>query len=191
MVEHQASLIELASTNDVTKIRILDSQGKILRSSSEEEHGNIVNPGTLNNLNSFLSGQDPFGTYFVKQPSRIQEFRSIENKKECFGCHDPSLKHTGILEVSIDYAPAAILLRKSQTQAVMISLFALGILQILLSIVFLKKKILGEKKLAKIANILTLISGSSFKKSEIIFRIKEESSTTNTFIIFNLIKINT
>jgi signal transduction histidine kinase len=128
MVGHQASLIELASTNDITKIRILDSQGKILRSSSEKEHGNMVSPSTMENLNAFLSSQDAFGTYFIKQPSRIEEFRSIENKKECFGCHNPSLKHTGILEVSIDYAPAAALLRKSQTQAIIIGLVAMGIL---------------------------------------------------------------
>jgi hypothetical protein len=128
MEGHQASLIELASTNDITTIRILDLQGKILRSSSEEEHGSSVSPTTLNNLISFLSSQDPFGTYFVKRPSMIQEFRSIENKKECFGCHDSNLKHTGILEVSIDYAPAAVLLRKSQAQAIIISLVAMGIL---------------------------------------------------------------
>lgn len=128
MVDHQSSLIELASTNDITEIRILDPLGKILRSSAEEEHGSSVSPSTMNNLNSFLSSKDPFGTYFVKQPSRIQEFRSIENKKECFGCHDSSLKHTGILEVSIDYTPAAILLKKSQLQAIIISLVAMGTL---------------------------------------------------------------
>ena len=49
-----------------------------------------------------------------------------------------------------------------------IALFALGILQILLSIVFLKKKVLGEKKLAKMANILTFISGSFFVINAII-----------------------
>ena len=128
LMEHQSSLTELASTNDITKIRILDPQGKILRSSTEEEHGNSVNASTMDNLNSFLSSKDLFGTYFVKQPSRIQEFRSIENKKECFGCHDSSLKHTGILEVSIDYAPAAILLKKSQLQAIIINLVAMGTL---------------------------------------------------------------
>ncbi len=128
MEGHQASLTELASTNDITTIRILDPQGKILRSSAEEEHGNKVSPSTMDNLNAFLSSQDPFGTYFIKQPSRIQEFRSIENKKECFGCHDSSLAHTGILEVSIDYAPASMLLRNSQTQAIIISLVAMGTL---------------------------------------------------------------
>ena len=128
VVEHQSSLTELASTNDITNIRILDPQGKILRSSFEEEHGTSVSSSTLDNLNSFLSSKDPFGTYFVKQPSRIQEFRSIQNKKECFGCHDSSLRDTGILEVSIDYAPAAALLRKSQLQAIIISLTAMGTL---------------------------------------------------------------
>ncbi len=128
LVEHQSSLSELASTNDITKIRILDSRGKILRSSIKEEHGTSVSSSTLDNLNAFLSSKDPYGTYFVKQPSRIQEFRSIQNKKECFECHDPSLKHTGILEVSIDYAPAAVLLKKSQLQAFVISLVAMGIL---------------------------------------------------------------
>ena len=126
--EHLSSLSELASTNDITKIRILDPQGTILRSSAESERGSSVTPSTMENLRSYLSGKDPFGTYFVKQPSSIQEFRSIENKKVCFGCHDPSLKHTGILEVSIDYAPAAILLRKSQTQAIIISFLAMGTL---------------------------------------------------------------
>lgn len=126
--EHLSSLSELASTNDITKIRILDPRGKILRSSAEKEQGGSISSGTLKNLNSYLSGKNPFGTYFIKQPSSILEFRSIKNKKECFGCHDANLEHTGILEVSIDYAPAAVLLRNSQTQAVIISLVALATL---------------------------------------------------------------
>jgi hypothetical protein len=44
----------------------------------------------------------------------------------------------------------------------LITFFAWGMLQILTSVVFLKKKFLGEKKLVKIANVLTLISGFFF-----------------------------
>jgi len=128
MVEVQSVLTDIAATNDIIKIRILNPEGEILRSSSKDEQGLSVVPGTKNNLTSFLSDQDRSGTYFDKKRSRIEEFRSIENRNECFGCHDSSIKYNGILEVNIDYTPAAILLRKSQLQGIIIGLAAMGIL---------------------------------------------------------------
>lgn len=128
MEEVQSVLADIAATNDIIKIRILNPQGEILRSSSKDERGISISPITRNNLASFLSSQNQSSTYFDRGQSRIQEFRSIENKKECFGCHDSGTKNNGILEVNIDYTPAAILLSKSQLQGIIIGLVAMGIL---------------------------------------------------------------
>ncbi len=128
MEEVQSVLAGIAAMNDIIKIRICNPQGEILRSSLKEEQGTPVGPITRNNLASFLSSQNQSGTYFDRGQSRIQEFRSIENKKDCFGCHDSGIKINGILEVNIDYTPAAILLRKSQLQGIIIGLAAMGIL---------------------------------------------------------------
>jgi len=126
--EVQSALTDIASTEDIIKIRILDPHGDILRSSKEEEQGHPASPATQDNLSSFLSGSTRSGTYFITKQTQIQEFRSIENRTECFGCHDPGAKFNGILAVDIDYTSTAALLRKSQLQGILIGLIALGTL---------------------------------------------------------------
>ena len=126
--EVQKALNDIATTEDIMKIRILDLEGKILRSSPEEKKGISTGPLTQDNLASFLSSGNKSGTYFIPQQTRIQEFRTIENRTECFTCHDARSKNNGILEVSLDYSSAAALLKKSQTQGIIISIVALGTL---------------------------------------------------------------
>lgn len=126
--EVQKALNDIATTEDIMKIRILDLAGKILRSSPEENLGISAGPLTQDNLASFLSSGNKSGTYFITQQTRIQEFRTIENRTECFTCHDAGSKNNGILEVSLDYSSAATLLKKSQTQGIIISIVALGTL---------------------------------------------------------------
>lgn len=126
--EVQSKLTDIANTEDIMKIRILGLDGNILRSSSEAEQGLAASPAIQNNLSSFLSGSKRSGTYFVTKQTRIQEFRSIENRTECFGCHDPGVKFNGILAVDIDYTSTAALLRKSQLQGILIGILALGTL---------------------------------------------------------------
>ena len=77
MEEVQSVLADITATNDIIKIRILNPHGEILRSSSKDEHGTSVSPGTRDNLSSFLSSKDQSGTFFDKKQSRIQELSLI------------------------------------------------------------------------------------------------------------------
>ena len=167
----QDLLTGIAATNDILKIRILDPDGKILRSSSEEEQGVSVSPATKENLSSFLSGRARFDTYFIERQTRIQEFRAIENKKGCYGCHDSQRELNGILEVNIDYSSAAALLRKSQLQGIIISILALGTLAFIIIRLFdrlINRPISSLKdKMKKVQEGNLDVEFSSFKSDEI------------------------
>jgi len=124
----QATLRKMASPNDIKKIRIISPQGKILRSSEENETGSTIEASTLENMNEFLSNKSLSNIFFIRSKSTIQGFRIIENRSECFGCHAPQEKINGILEVSTDHAEASTLLQKSQIQGIIIALVALATL---------------------------------------------------------------
>ncbi len=169
--EVQTVLTNIASTTDIIKIRILTPQGEVLRSSAAAENGTSVDPGTKDNLIHFLSAENQTSTYFIKQQSRIQEFRSIDNRKECFGCHDAKIKYNGILDVSIDYASAASVLKKSQIQGIIIGLFAMGTLAFI--IIRLFERLINrpisklKNKMKKVQEGNLDISFSSYKSDEI------------------------
>lgn len=124
----QSTLQDIVLSNDIKNIRIINPQGKILRSSEKDEIGNSVEDYTLNNVNNFLSKRNQSNVIFIRPKSTIQGFRIIENRSECFSCHPPSEKINGILEVNIDYAPATSLLKKNQLKGVFIALVSLAIL---------------------------------------------------------------
>lgn len=126
--EVQTTLGEIVNPNDIKKIRIISLQGKILRSSEEDETGNTVEASTLENLNEFLSKKGHSDIFFISSKSTIQGFRIIENRRECFGCHATQKKINGILEVNIDSPATFALLQKNQLQGVAIALISLVIL---------------------------------------------------------------
>ncbi len=131
--EVQATLEKIAFSSDIREIRIINPKGKIVRSSNQREIGTLVDSDTREKMSDFLKPE--FATinnresyFFVKPKSMIQGFRIIENSSECFVCHDSVTKINGILEVNIDYAPAAALLKKSQLKGIIIAIATLIIL---------------------------------------------------------------
>ncbi len=135
--EVQSIFEKIASSVDIKEIRILNLQGKILRSSDPDEIGVRVDSGTLDKMSDFLYAATPTkknmeSMIYIKPKSTIQGFRIIENEKECSACHGPEKKINGILEVNIDYAPAAALLKKSQMKGAIIAISSLIILTIII-----------------------------------------------------------
>jgi signal transduction histidine kinase len=57
-----------------------------------------------------------------------RSFILLENRKECLGCHAPSEKITGILEVEVDNSEAESSLRKNQWKGLVAALAALSLL---------------------------------------------------------------
>lgn len=167
----QSTLQDIVLSNDIKNIRIINPQGKILRSSEKDEIGNSVEDYTLNNVNDFLSKRNQSSVIFIRPKSTIQGFRIIENRSECFSCHSPSDKINGILEVNIDYAPATSLLKKNQIRGILIALVSLTILTVV--IIRLFEKLINhpisqlKDKMKKVQEGDLDIRISSLKKDEI------------------------
>ncbi len=130
--EVQSILEKEASSSGIRTIRILSPQGKILRSTKDNEIGMSAENVTLDRINNFLQNNDQSDIIFIKPRSTIQGFRTIENRSECFGCHSPQNKINGILEVNIDYDMASSLLQKSQLQGIIIAFLALATLSFII-----------------------------------------------------------
>lgn len=124
----QKTLHDIAFSRDIQKIRILSPQGRVLRSSSREEIGSSIDASTLQKLKSFLSKTDKRDTVFIRPRSTLLSFHTIQNRPQCFECHSSDQKINGVLELNIEYAAAADLLKKSQIQGILLGLAALGIL---------------------------------------------------------------
>jgi signal transduction histidine kinase len=167
----QTTLQEISSPSDIKKIRIISSQGKILRSSEADEIGSTVEASTLDKMNEFLSKKSQSDIIFISQKSAIQGFHIIENRNECFNCHSPSKKINGILEVNIDYAATVALLQKNQLKGIIIALLSLAIL--IFVILRLFEKIINrpifqlKNKMKKVQEGDLNIQLSSLKNDEI------------------------
>jgi signal transduction histidine kinase len=124
----QSAIHQMTLSSDINKIRILSPQGKILRSSNIEEIGQSSDIITKSNINELLSTDRT--SFFVLNylNLKIRDYHINENRNECHGCHSPSEKINGILEVNIDYTETAALLRSNQIKGVIIAVIALSIL---------------------------------------------------------------
>jgi signal transduction histidine kinase len=127
-VEVQSTIQQTASFSYIKKIRVLSVEGKILRSSELDERGRSSKISTQNKLRELLSNGTKSNINFIKPESTIQNFRLIENRKECYACHLPQNKINGILEVNVDYAVAATLLKKSQLKGILVGVVSISIL---------------------------------------------------------------
>ena len=126
--EVQDTIQQTASSSYIKKIRILSPEGKILRSSEEGEIGNASEVSIQNKLKDLFSNGTKSNILFLKPESTIQNFRLIENKKECYACHSPQKKVNGILEINVDYSSTAFLLQKSQRKGILIGVLSISIL---------------------------------------------------------------
>ncbi len=126
--EVQDIISQTASSSYIKKIRIISAEGKILRSSHENEIGSSSEASIQNKLKELFSNGTRSNIYFLKPKSTIQNFRLIENRQECYACHSPQAKINGILEINVDYTAAAILLKKSQLKGILIGLVSISIL---------------------------------------------------------------
>jgi hypothetical protein len=126
--EVQSIMQEIASSAAIQTIRILSPQGKVLRSTQGQEIGAPADGQIQKSLRGFLSRDIPSEISMVKAKSLARSFILIENRKECLGCHAPSEKITGILEVEVDNSEAESSLRKNQWKGLVAALAALSLL---------------------------------------------------------------
>ncbi len=124
----QSTLEKISASDGINKIRILSTEGKILRSSDVAEIGGPVDSALLGRIREFLFNKKPSQTVLVMNKSSNLGLRLIENRSECFGCHSSQAAINGILEVDIDYSSAASFLRTNQLKGILIALVSFSLL---------------------------------------------------------------
>lgn len=92
----QKILDRLGRNKEITKLRILSPDGRVLESMDRAETGS--KPA---GLPAAVTGSSLESRAFVSG-MRIDYFRSISNRKECFGCHDSRKKILGIIQIVHD-----------------------------------------------------------------------------------------
>ncbi len=94
--EVQEILSEIGKNREVLKVRILSEDGTILRSNEKSEIG-------AKSKEFLLLGKERIGKPLLREDT-LYNYQLIENKKECMGCHDPTKKVNGIIELSLDFS---------------------------------------------------------------------------------------
>ncbi len=134
----QSTLENISGSESIKKIRIISTEGIILRSSESAEVGSPAGQPLLQKGKGAFAAErpSPASSFFLE--SSIVAVRPIENKSECFGCHSPQTKTNGLLVVDIDYSAAAALYRTNQIKGALIALGSLSLLIVVILRLFEK-----------------------------------------------------
>jgi hypothetical protein len=130
--EVRAILENIALSQDIQKIRIVNPEGKILNSSHSEEIGETIFEGPKESLKKFLSDPESAQSVPRKSGKFLKEYRLITNDPDCHACHNPQAKINGVLEVSLDYSPVFSILKTNTYRGILISLASLTALSIII-----------------------------------------------------------
>ncbi len=122
------ALQQIADSEKIERLRIIDMKGKILESSSINEIGNFIPETRIKKLNELYSSADKAPIPQIRHISENQSISAIRNREECFVCHSPEKKIIALLEIDLKETPTAEFIYKTQLRSVIISFFALGIL---------------------------------------------------------------
>jgi signal transduction histidine kinase len=124
----ELTLEKLAVSSSIEKIRIIDLDGKILKSSDHGDVGTYLNEKNQSILNGLLKNDTSKESFSVKSTTPTQSFIAIKNRTECTRCHSASNAINAILEISIDDTTTAKLSRQNQVQGIVIAFVSLVIL---------------------------------------------------------------
>ncbi|MBI5189337.1 MAG: diguanylate cyclase [Nitrospirae bacterium] len=92
----QKALEDLGTQEDIVKVRIFDEKGGVLRSTERGDIGGMVDKETMD---LFTDADNP--PEYFRSEDVLTFLKPIYNGPECFGCHPPSKKLNGVLDVKI------------------------------------------------------------------------------------------
>ena len=121
----------VAATSDITRLRILTTEGRIFASIRPDEQGTMMPPDDVRRIQEMMSRSLPSRIELSKSGDILRSLILVENKPECYGCHAAAVKINGLLEVTFDYRETAALLRRSQWKGVLLALIALAVLTVI------------------------------------------------------------
>lgn len=98
----QPALQRLALSSRLLRIRILDSSGRIRRSSDPAETGGRVSRADRERLDRTYSDPNARDLFQVELVSSARSFMAVRNKPDCLSCHEKDGPFIGIIDLEID-----------------------------------------------------------------------------------------
>ncbi|MGB6338214.1 MAG: ATP-binding protein [Candidatus Aminicenantaceae bacterium] len=154
------ALQQIAGTEKIESLRIIDLTGKILESSQGSEIGNFIPEIQITKLNELYSTADKTPIPQINHISENQSFFAIQNRDECFVCHSPEKKIIALLEINLIETPTVEFIYKTQLRSVIISFLALGIL-IFITLRLFEKII--NRPLSQLKNKMKQVQGGNLR----------------------------
>jgi len=134
----QTILENISESQNVKNLRILNTEGVILTSSTANESGNQIEEDEKKRLDSFLSNKNSERQLPFVSHDFIHEYRLIKNSQECLSCHNPDQEILGVLEMNFDYSSVFSIWKKNRSLGIIISLAALSVLTLIILRLFEK-----------------------------------------------------
>ncbi|MGB3861756.1 MAG: ATP-binding protein [Candidatus Aminicenantaceae bacterium] len=154
------ALQQIAGTEKIESLRIIDLTGKILESSQGSEIGNFIPEIQITKLNELYSTADKTPIPQINHISENQSIFAIQNRDECFVCHSPEKKIIALLEINLIETPTVEFIYKTQLRSVIISFLALGIL-IFITLRLFEKII--NRPLSQLKNKMKQVQGGNLR----------------------------
>lgn len=185
----QVILENISTTKKVKNLRILNTDGTVLTSSTKGEKGLKITEEEKTKLDSFLASKNPETTLPFDSKEFIREFRLIGNSRECLTCHNPDQEVLGILELNLDYASVLSIWRHNRTLSIITSLSALFILTLIILRLF--EKIIN-RPIFKLKNQMQKIQEGDFSAKVPIVKDDEIGDLAKSFntMIEKLVEAN-
>ena len=128
----ELTLHKLAVSSSIKRIRIIDFNGKILKSSDLKDIGTYLDGHDQSRLNNLLKTDTKEELFSVKSETPTKSLMVIRNRTVCTRCHSSGNKINAILEIDIDDTATATLIRQNQLQGIVIAIVSLIILTLII-----------------------------------------------------------
>ncbi len=127
-VDIKPALKRMSELTNISKVRILDENGRIQHSSQGSETGKFISAEELVEFRRYDWQDDSQVRFSRGDPDDSTAFMAIRNEASCYSCHDPSREINGILELKLKDTKISPLLERNRIKVMAVGLIALIVL---------------------------------------------------------------
>ncbi|MBM3310286.1 MAG: HAMP domain-containing protein, partial [Candidatus Aminicenantes bacterium] len=121
----------LLEASSLRQIRILTTDGRIYVSTDSAENRGLLPPEEFARARKLLAGHIPREISRVRNQTALEALMLVENRPECYSCHDPARPYNGFLDVHIDTSETSAVLRSSRWKGLAVAVGALAVLTVI------------------------------------------------------------
>jgi len=121
----------LLEASSLRQIRILTTDGRIYVSTDSAENRGLLPPEEFARARKLLAGHIPREISRVRNQTALEALMLVENRPECYSCHDPARPYNGLLDVHIDTSETSAVLRSSRWKGLAVAVGALAVLTVI------------------------------------------------------------